>query len=73
MAGQVSWRSPPEYGVPTVPKLTDVEVTQARNLDVECLPVRWRATDLYARHSAQGDRCLTRRGPDLPLSPLVIW
>src|SRR5665811_987993 len=58
MAGQVRRRSSPEYGVPTVPKFTDVEVTQARNLDVECLSVRWRATDLYARHGDQGDRRL---------------
>ena len=40
MTGQVRRRSPPEYGLPTVSKLTDVEITQARNLDVEYLSVR---------------------------------
>jgi hypothetical protein len=40
MAGQVRGRSPPEYGVPMSPKLADAEITHARNLDVECLPVR---------------------------------
>ena len=55
MTGQVSWRSPPEYGLPTVPKFTDVEITQARNLDVERLPVRGRTTDLYAWHGNYGE------------------
>ena len=50
MSGQVRRRSPSEYGVPTSPKLTDVEITQARDLDVERLPVRQRRTDLDARH-----------------------
>ena len=68
MAGQVRGRSPPEYGVPTGPKLTDVEITQARNLDVECLSVRQGRTDLDARHDAQDDRRLDWRAPDLPLS-----
>jgi hypothetical protein len=35
MAGQVRGCAPPEYSMPTVPKLTDVEITQARNLNVE--------------------------------------
>jgi hypothetical protein len=52
MARQVRGRSPSEYGVPTRPKRTDVEVTQARNLDVECLLVWLSLTDLYARHGA---------------------
>ena len=40
MAGQVRGRLPPEHGVPTGSKRADVEITQARNLDVECLAVR---------------------------------
>jgi hypothetical protein len=40
MAGQLRGWLPPEYGVPTSPKRTDIEVTQVRNLDVECLLVR---------------------------------
>jgi hypothetical protein len=35
MAGQVRVRLPPEYVMPMVSKLTDVEIAQARNLDVE--------------------------------------
>jgi hypothetical protein len=35
MAGQVRVGSPPEYVMPMVSKLTDVEIAQARNLDVE--------------------------------------
>jgi hypothetical protein len=50
--GQVRRRSPLEYGVPTVSKFTDVEITQARNLDVERLLILWRRTDLYTRHGA---------------------
>jgi len=73
VTGQVRRCSPPEYGLPAVPKLTDVKITQTRNLDVECLSVRWRRTDPCARHGDQGDRRLDWRGPDLPLSPLVIW
>jgi hypothetical protein len=33
-------RSPPEYVVPTASKLPDVEISQARDLAVECLAVR---------------------------------
>ena len=40
MAGQVGLWSPPKHGVPTTTKLTDVDVAQTRDLDVECLPVR---------------------------------
>ena len=35
MAGQARVRLPPEYGEPTGPKLTGVEITQARYLDAE--------------------------------------
>ena len=66
-------RWPPEYGMPTAAKLTDVEITQARDLDVECLAVRQRRTDLDARHGAQADRRLDWREVVLPLSPLAIW
>src|SRR5262245_46800888 len=52
MAGQVRGRSPTTYGLPTGPKLTDIEITQARDLDVEGLSVGQFATDLDARHGA---------------------
>jgi hypothetical protein len=48
--GQVRGRPPPKNSVPAASKLPDVEITQARNLDVECLPVRCCRTDPYARH-----------------------
>ena len=35
VAGQVRGRPPPEYGMPTASKLPDVEIAQARNLDVD--------------------------------------
>ena len=35
VAGQMRGWLPSEHGVPTRPKLSDVEITQARNLDVE--------------------------------------
>ena len=35
MAGQVRGWLPPEHGMPTAAKLTDVEIAQARDLDVE--------------------------------------
>jgi len=40
MSGQVRGHSMPQYGVPTGPKLTDVEITQARNLDVLALGIQ---------------------------------
>jgi hypothetical protein len=40
VAGQVRVRSPPECSVPTALKLPDVEIAQARNLDVDGLAVR---------------------------------
>jgi hypothetical protein len=42
----------PEHGVPASPKCTDIEIAQARNLDVDRLSVRYRRTDLDARHGA---------------------
>src|SRR6266481_1389938 len=52
MAGQVRGRSPTEYGLPTCPKLTDIEITQARDLDVECVLLLQCGTDPNARHGA---------------------
>jgi hypothetical protein len=58
MPGQVRGRSPPKYGVPAASKRPDVEITQTRNLDAECLPVRYCRTDPYARHRPQDERRL---------------
>jgi hypothetical protein len=43
--------------MPTAAKLTNVEITQARNLGVEFLAVRQRRTDLHPR------RALSARTP----------
>jgi len=61
VAGQVWMRSTPEYGIPAAPKVTDVEIAQARNLDADCLAIRQNWTDLYACHDAQDDRPLDLR------------
>jgi hypothetical protein len=66
MTGQVKGWPPPKDGVPTSPKLADVEIAQARNLAIEYAPVRRCRTDPYARHDVQGD-CLDGRAPVLPL------
>ena len=71
MTGQVRRRSLAEYSMPTIAKLADVEITQARDLGVERLSVRWCGTDLYARHGAQGVR-LKRLVADLSLEKQVL-
>jgi hypothetical protein len=38
--------------LPPDPKFADVEIAQARNLDIEGFSVRWCRTDLDARHGA---------------------
>jgi|SoiMethySBSTD1v2_1073268.scaffolds.fasta_scaffold86149_5 hypothetical protein len=72
MARQVSWGPPPEYGMPTGPKLTDVEITQARNLGVEYIPILKCRTNLYVWHGNQGDQCLDWPVADFPLTPPAI-
>jgi hypothetical protein len=66
-------RWPPEYGLPMAAKLSDVDITQARDLDVERRAVRQWRTDLYPRHDAQAGRRLDTAEAVLPLSPLAIW
>jgi hypothetical protein len=56
--GQVRGWSSPEDRVPTGPERTDIEVAQARNLDVECLAVWLSRTDLGARHVGLGRAAL---------------
>jgi hypothetical protein len=73
VAGQVSVRSPPEYVMPMASKPPDVEITQARNLAVECRPVRQGRTDLDAWHGAQDDWRSDLRGRCLLLSTPAIW
>ena len=36
-------------------RCTDVEIAQARDLDIKCLAIRGCRTDLHARHVAQAD------------------
>jgi len=73
VAGQVRVRSPPEYVMPMASKPPDVEIAQARNLAVECLPVRRGRSNPDARHGAQDDWRSDLRGPCLLLSTPAIW
>jgi len=66
-------RPPPEYIMPAASKLPNVEIAQARNLNVECLAVRQRRSSPDARHGAQDDWRSDLRGPCLPLSMPAIW
>jgi hypothetical protein len=59
--------------MPTGSKITDVEITQTRNLDIDCHPVRLSRTDPDAWHDAQDGRRLDWRRADLPPSPPAIW
>src|SRR5262249_300402 len=72
VARQARMRSTPEYVMPTVFKLPDVELAQARNLDVKWLSVRRCRTDLDARHGAQDPARVNFRGRGLPPTLLAI-
>src|SRR5262245_15481407 len=50
--------APPEYGVPTGPERTEIEIAQACDLDVECLAVRLSPVVLGARHDGSGGAAL---------------
>ena len=69
----MSGRWPAECGMPTAAKLTNVEITQAGNLDVDFLAVRRRRTDLHPRHGSQAGRRLDSAEAVLPRSALAIW
>jgi hypothetical protein len=69
----VRGRSASEYGMPASPKGNNIEIAQARDLDVDCLPVQHGWTDLHARHDAQDERRLDWRDPDPPPPAPVIW
>ena len=58
---------PAECGMPTAAKLTNVEITQARNLDVEFLAVRQRRTDHSRETGSIATACLARSSS--PLGP----
>jgi hypothetical protein len=64
---------PAECGMPTAAKLTNVEITQARNLDVEFLAVQQRRTDLHPPHGSQAGRRGGWGEAVLPRSALAIW
>ena len=79
MTGQVRGWPPPQDAVPTSPKLADVEIAQARNLDISSLPVRDRRADLDARHGVQDVTALVRASPSLaaactcdPVDPVAV-
>src|SRR5687767_10967173 len=54
MAGQVRGRSTPERIVPTGPKVTNIEIAQVRDLDIESLVVRQGRTNLHTGHVRSG-------------------
>src|SRR6516164_5896371 len=66
MAGQMRGWSPAEYSMPTAAQLSDVELTQPRNLDIKCCAVRQCRTDPYARHRNQAAWLV-------PPPPVAIW
>jgi hypothetical protein len=51
MAGQVRGRTLPEGGLPTSPKVANVEITQARDFDIERHLIRHCRINRYARHA----------------------
>jgi hypothetical protein len=53
MTGQMRGRSPAKYRMPTAAQLSDVEIAQARNLDIKRRAIRQGRTDPYARHGNQ--------------------
>ena len=58
MPGQVRGRLPPEHVPPPGTKRANVEIAQARDLDIERLLVRCCRTDFYAWHVGQAARRL---------------
>jgi hypothetical protein len=69
MAGQVRGRSPPKHVLPTDLETTDVEIAQARDLDIQRPRIRQRRTDLDARHAGQAARrldCLPAASASMP-------
>ena len=54
MAGQVRGRLPPKHVLPTDPETIDVEIAQARDLDIPRPGIRQRRSDLDARHARSG-------------------
>jgi hypothetical protein len=58
MARQVRGRSPPEHVLPTDLEFTDVEIAQARDLDIQRPRIRQRRSNPDARHTGQAARRL---------------
>jgi hypothetical protein len=54
--------------VPTGLKITEVEIAQARDLNLDSLPIRLSRTDLDARHFSQAKRRFDCRPVGLALS-----
>src|SRR5438552_10570508 len=67
--GQARGRRSSECILPSDPKFPDVEIAQARNLDVDRLTVRWCGTDLDARHGRSGRPALGSTGRGLAAAP----
>jgi hypothetical protein len=72
VAGKVSGRWPPKNCLPTPTQFIDVEIAQARNLDIEFVLVWQRWTDADAWHGAQAARRLGLPALVLPSLPSAI-
>jgi hypothetical protein len=73
MAGQVRGRSPAEHGLPTGPKLTDIEITQGAISTSSVLRFGGAGPMLTRGMAPQRDRRLDWLGPALLLRPPAIW
>jgi hypothetical protein len=73
MARQVRGRSTPERIVPTVPKVTNIEIAQVRDLDIESFVVRRGRINPHTRHVDQAARRFDCRALALlPSAPLMV-
>jgi hypothetical protein len=68
MARQVRGRPPPKHVVQTGVKRSNLEIAQARDLDVECTSIQQRRADLHTRHFGQAGRRFDCRPLGLALS-----
>ena len=71
MAWKVRGRRSTTDSLPPAAKTRDIEITQSRNLDIECFAVRQRRTDSYPWHGVQADQRLEWREVGFP--PCPIW
>src|SRR3954454_18399414 len=71
MAGQVRGRSPPERIAPTGPKVPNIEIAPARDLDIKSVFVRQGRTNPHAGHVRSG--CSAPRFPTACLNTVCAF